>query len=262
MARSVTNGLDLRGQRILGVGAPSATTDAATKAYVDAQANGLDWKASVRAASTGNIDLTAPGGTIDGVTMAVGDRFLAKDQTSGPANGIYVWSGALVAAVRAGDADSDAEVTAGMTTFVTEGTTNADKQFVLITNDPITLGTTALVFSQAGGGTPIIAGAGLTKTGDTLDIGQGTGVIVTADAIAIDPAIVARKFAANVGDGTATAIIVSHGFGSRDVTVALYTNAAPFDEVIADVEHTDASTITLRFATAPAAGAYRCVVTG
>ncbi len=258
----VTNGLNLLGQRARNVGAPSVSTDAATKAYVDAAANGLDWKASVRVASTGNLDLTAPGGTIDGVTMAAGDRFLAKDQTSGPANGIYVWNGATAAATRAADADSSAEVTGGMTTYVNEGTANRDTQWTLTTDDPITLGTTALVFTRTGGGAAIAAGAGLTKTGDTLDVGQGAGLLVGADSVGIDSSVVVRKFAANIGDGAATNIAVAHNLGTRDVTTEIYRNATPFDKVLADVDHTDVNTVTVVFATAPAAGAFRLVVHG
>ena len=103
-------------------------------------------------------------------------------QTTTTENGIYVvasgaWS-------RSTDADSSAEVTAGMFTFVSEGTVNADSGWVLTTNDAIVLGTTALAFAQFSGAGQVIAGAGLTKTGNTLDvIGTAGRIVVIADSI-------------------------------------------------------------------------------
>jgi hypothetical protein len=263
VATKVANGLDLQAQRILAVGDPSGAQDAATKSYVDSVARGLDWKNSARAASTGNLNLASPGATIDGVTMAANDRFLAKDQTTGSQNGIYTWNGAAVAATRVIDADTSAEVTSGMAVSVTEGTANGDKTFVLTTNDPITLDTTALVFAQLGGsGSSYIAGNGLTLTGTTFDVGAGTGITVAADSVAIDTAVVMRRFAANIGNGAATAITVTHGFGTRDVSVDVYTNATPWDDVICDVTRPNVNDVTITFATAPASGAYRVVIIG
>src|SRR3982751_5135613 len=64
--------VDFGGQRIINLGTPTAATDAATKAYVDSVATGLDVKDSVRAASTGNVSVAAPGATLDGGTRAAG----------------------------------------------------------------------------------------------------------------------------------------------------------------------------------------------
>lgn len=263
MATTVTNGLALAGQRIQNLGTPSVGTDAATRDYVDSVARGLDWKQSVRAASTGNLTLSGPGATIDGVTMAANDRFLAKDQTTGSQNGIYVWNGAAVAATRAVDADSSAEVTSGMAVTVTEGTANGDEVWILTTNDPITLDTTALALTQlGGGGAAYVAGNGLTESpAGTFNVGAGSGVIVSADAVAIDTAVVVRKFAANIGDGSATAITITHGFGTRDCVVEVFTNASPWDSVLCDVDRPNTNDVRLTFATAPASGAFRAVVT-
>lgn len=264
MAVKLTNGADLQSQRIINLGTPSSDADAATKAYVDSVARGLDWKASVRAASTGNIVLSGPGATIDGVTMAANDRFLAKDQTTGSQNGIYVWNGAAVAATRATDADSDAEVTSGLAVTITEGTANGDEVWILTTNDPITLDTTALVFSQlGGGGSAYVAGNGLTESpAGTFNVGAGTGITVSADAVAVDTNVVMRRFAANIGDGAATAITISHNFGTRDVAVEVYLNSTPWESVICDVTRPNTNDVSLTFATAPAAAAYRAVVIG
>src|SRR4051794_20133741 len=149
MSIKVGQSLDLGNNRIANLGAPSLATDAATKTYVDAAIQGLKWKAAAVAASTGNVSLAAPGAALDGITLTNGDRILLKDQTSGADNGLYVWTGAATALTRSTDADTAAKVL-GMAVTVMRGSTNADRQFNLITDAPITLGTTALVFSQLG----------------------------------------------------------------------------------------------------------------
>lgn len=147
------------GFKVTNLGTPTVSTDATTKAYVDAAINGLDWKQAVRAATTANGTLAtafANGSVIDGVTLVTGDRILLKNQTTGADNGLYVVA-ASGAPTRATDADTSAKVLSGMAVFVSEGTANADTQWALTTNDPITLATTALVFAQIGSATAITA---------------------------------------------------------------------------------------------------------
>ena len=164
-------------------GAPSSDLHAATKAYVDATATGLDVKASCRFASTANISTRSGPMTIDGGAAVAGDRVLLKDQSAASQNGIYVvaagaWS-------RATDADTSAEVTAGMFTFIADGETHADCGFVLTTNDTITLGTTDLTFEQFSGAGQITAGGGLTKDGNYLTVVTASSdrIVVNADSI-------------------------------------------------------------------------------
>lgn len=263
MATKVTNGLDLLSQRIQNLGTPSADADAATKVYVDSVARGLDWKQSARAASTGNVTLATPGTTIDGVTLAANDRVLLKDQTSGAENGVYTWSGASAALVRAVDADSDAEVTSGLALSVTEGTANGDKVFVLTTNDPIDLDIDELSFTPlSGGGGSYTAGLGIDLSGSEFSVAAGTGLVQEAAGLAIDANVVPQKKAFNVGDGSATAITVTHSLNTRDVQVEVFALTTPWDTVLCDVTRPDVNTVTLTFATAPASGAYRAVVVG
>lgn len=173
--------VSLNGQKITSLAEPTSDQDAATKAYVDAARSGLDVKQSVRAATTANITLSGTQ-TVDGVTLVVGDRVLVKNQSTASQNGIYVvadgsWS-------RADDANSNVKVTAGLFTFVSEGTTNSDSGWVLSTNDTIDLGTTALVFAQFSGAGQITAGNGLTKNGNTIDaVGTSGRIVVNADSI-------------------------------------------------------------------------------
>lgn len=298
MARKLLNGLDLVSQRIVNVASPSTGTDAVNKNYVDGLVNGQDWKASVRAATTAAGTLASSfenGDVIDGVTLATNDRILIKNQASGAENGIYVVN-ATGAPTRATDADASAEVTANMTVMVEEGTVNADTAWTLSNNGAIVLGTTALTFVQSNAGVSYTAdgqgielssnqfsieldgttlsksasglrigagaaGAGLTQASGVLAVGQGTGLTVNADDVQIDTAVVVRKYAANIGDGSTTAIVVTHNLGTRDVTVSIH-DATTFEEVEADVVKTSTNTITITFATAPASAAYRVVVHG
>jgi phage-related tail fiber protein len=177
---------DITANKVTGLATPSGSSDAATKAYVDAAINGLDWKASVRVASTANVTIASElenGDTIDGVTLATGDRVLLKDQSTASQNGIYVVV-ASGAASRATDCDADAEVTGGFAVWVNEGTANGDTGWVLTTNDPITVGSTSLTFTQFNSGS-VTAGAGLTKTGSTIDVGTASTsrIVVNADNI-------------------------------------------------------------------------------
>lgn len=175
---------DAGSNKLTNLATPTAASDAATMAYVDSVAQGLDIKASVRAASTANLALSGTQ-TVDGVALSVGDRVLVKDQSAGAANGIYVV--AAGAWPRATDADTNAKVTSGLFVFVEEGTLADNTGWVLTTNNPVTLGTTALVFAQFSGAGQVLAGAGLTKTGNTLDVGANadSSIVVNADDIAV-----------------------------------------------------------------------------
>ena len=182
-----TADVSFNSRKITNLADPTNDQDAATKAYVDAARSGLDVKQSVRVATTANITLSGTQ-TIDGVAVVAGDRVLVKHQSPASQNGIYVvaagsWS-------RSTDADTSAEVTDGMFTFVAEGTTNADSGWVLTTNDTITLGTTPLAFAQFSGAGQITAGAGMTKNGNTLDVGTASSSRIVVNADNIDLALV------------------------------------------------------------------------
>ncbi len=159
----------------------------ATEEYVDAVKQSLDIKNSVRVATTENITLSGLQ-TVDGISLSAGDRVLVKNQTTASQNGIYVvvdgdnWT-------RATDANSNDDVTSGMFTFVEEGTSNSDAGFVLVTNNPITLGTTNLSFTQFNGAGQVTAGAGLTKNGNTVDVGTASSERIVVNSDNIDLAV-------------------------------------------------------------------------
>ena len=170
---------------------PSSAMHAATKQYVDAvSAAGVYWKTSVRAATTANVTLagSAPN-VIDGVTLAVNDRVLVKDQSTASQNGIYVvttvGTGANGTWTRSADFDTTNEAVTGATFWVNEGTIAADTAFTLITNAPITLNTTGLTFSQTGGVTSILAGNGLIKNGAVIDLNISGDFTISSDQLVL-----------------------------------------------------------------------------
>lgn len=169
------------GNKVTNVGTPTSNSDAATKAYVDSVAQGLSVKTAVRVATTANITLSGTQ-TIDGVSLSVGDRILVKNQSTGSQNGVYdVASGAWS---RSSDSDAGTELVNAFY-FVQSGTTLQATGWVQSTPGPITPGTTALVFSQFSGAADYTAGAGLTKTGLTFDVGTASSsrIVVNADNI-------------------------------------------------------------------------------
>jgi len=311
-----TANIDWAGYKITSLGAPSADTDAANKGYVDSVAQGLDIKASARLATTGALSAytfsSTGGGTltgnangalsIDGVTPSVADRILVKNEVSGnaPYNGIYVVTtvgdeSTAYVLTRSADANTSAEVTSGMFVFIEEGTTNDNTGWVLTTNNPITLNTTALVFAQFSGAGTYSASNGVLLTGSNftfaprsgyglqtgssgaeiklattsglnlssdLAVGAGNGISVLTNTVAIDTAVVVSKYNASIGDGSATSYTVTHNLGTRDVQVTIYDNSSPYAEVIADVQHSTTNTITLLFSVAPTSNQYRVVVQG
>lgn len=164
-----------------------STQSLVNKAYVDSVANGLDVKASVRVATTANLagtynnsagTITASSNgaiSIDGVSLTTNDRVLVKDQSTATQNGFYKVTtvgsgGSAFVLTRTPDADEASEVTGGAFTFVEEGTANADNGYVATHNGTPTLGTTNITFEQFSGAGQIAAGAGLTKTGNTIDV--------------------------------------------------------------------------------------------
>lgn len=208
---AMTGDLSFNGFKGINAGAPSAGTDLVNKTYADALANGLTVKVAVRATTTANITLSGTQ-TVDGVALIAGDRILVKDQTSGATNGIYVvaagaWS-------RSTDADTSPEVLAGMFVFVTEGTTHAEQGWVLATNNPITLGTTVLVFTQfsGGGGSTGTAGGDLTGTypNPTL-IAKGPGAVGPIGSSTVTPVVSLDAQGRVIALGSA---VISAGGGS------------------------------------------------
>jgi hypothetical protein len=172
------------GATVTGIPSPTADTEAANKAYVDAAVTGLTWKNATVAATVANINLATTGLTaIDGVTLLAGDRVLVKNQTVAAENGIYV--AGTGAWTRALDLDVAAEFT-NATTFVNHGTTQANSGWTQ-TATVTTLGTSAVTWIQFNGAAGVIAGIGLSSAGNTLDINMGAGIVaLPSDEVGVD----------------------------------------------------------------------------
>jgi hypothetical protein len=173
------------------------------KSYVDAIAEGLHVHASVKAATTqtlalesgdtvtydngssgvgATLTLSTGISTLDGYTLVNGDRILVKDESTQAHNGIYVRTSATVL-TRSDDFDTTAEVASGDFLFVENGTTNGSNGFVQ-TETTTTIGTSAINFEQFSGAGQIVAGAALSKDGNTLDVEvDGSTIEVVADAL-------------------------------------------------------------------------------
>jgi hypothetical protein len=191
LAPTGTGTVDVSSKRITSLATPTASTDAATKQYVDDVAQGLTVKSACQAATTGTLAVASGGTitynngtsgvgatltttgtftTIDGVTLTNGDRILVKNEATAANNGIYVRTSTTVL-TRATDFDnSPAGEVAGAFTFISGGTVNADAGFVCTTDNPVVMGTTAITFTQFSGAGTYTAGTGLTLTGTEFSI--------------------------------------------------------------------------------------------
>jgi len=237
----------------------------ATKTYVDSVLTGLDVKQSVKAASTASSPATYNNGTsgvgatltnsgtqaaivLDGVTLLVNDRVLIKDQADSTQNGVYTVTTVGTASTnwvltRATDFDNSpgVEVKPGTFFFVEQGTTQADNGYVIATNTAITIGTTAITFSQFSGAGQITAGDGLTKSGNTINaVGTTNRISVAADAIDIASTYVGQSSITTLGTiatGIWNGSIIGSTYGGTGVN-----NGANTITIAGNVTHAGAFT--------------------
>ena len=178
--------VSMSNNRIENVANPTSDQDAATKAYVDATAEGLHVLEACRLATTANISLNNTQ-TIDGVSAVAGDRILVKDQSTPSQNGVYIvvdggsWT-------RAPDFDEPNEIAAGDFVFITEGTINASHGYVMTQTATVTINTTAITWTQFSGAGQIVAGDGLSKNAQELsvDLKANSGLVIDGTELSID----------------------------------------------------------------------------
>jgi hypothetical protein len=240
-------------------GAPTLDLHAATKQYVDGLAAGINFHQPVIAATSGNLAGTYNNGTsgvgatltkatngsigtIDGATVAVGNRILLRAQTDAKENGIYtitaVGDGSNPWQItRATDSDNSpaGELSNGDFVFVTSGSSNGSKGFLVSTTGTITIGTTDINYAQFNASEAVIAGTNITKNGATIAVENAptfSGVITASSGVAFS-------------DGTQT----KEGVPSRTPIIAKsasYTLSAESErDSLIEVDSSSAVTITI-----------------
>lgn len=236
----LTNTLDANSNTIINL--PDATTAQmpVTLAQLNSAVQGWAWKSPVRAASTANLTLSGLQ-TVDGVSLASNDRVLVKNQTTTTDNGIYTC--AAGSWTRATDMDVAAEFLLA-TCFVSEGTVAGNTSWTMTTDGPITVGSTAIVWVQTGGGPNYSAGNGIT---------------ISSGVIAVDPAVTARKASAAIGDGSSTTITFTHNLNTKDIAVSMQ-DASSNVGVFTDWTAVTVNSVQLTFSVAPTVGQYRVTV--
>lgn len=240
-------------------GDPVSSLQVATKAYVDNFVAGINFHSPVVAATTvafagftynngtNGVGATLTSttntsiGTIDGVTVAVGDRILVKSQASSIQNGIYTVTavGSVSAPwviTRATDADNNptGEMAVGDFCFVVSGSTNAGYSFVNNSpTTPIVIGNSNITYTQFSAAESLTAGAGLVKTGVTLGVGTASNTRIIINADDIDLANVARNnTTGNIGNtfiqsftsdtyGRVTGSVLASVASARDTEIRL-----------------------------------------
>ena len=219
-------------QKITSLATPTASTDGATKGYVDSVSQGLDVKDSVKVATTANITLSGTQ-TIDGVAVSADERVLVKDQSTSSQNGLYLCKASTWE--RTTDLATGANA-AGMFTFVEQGTVNADNGFTCTSNTgSAVVGTNNLAFAQFSGAGSVTAGDGLDKSGNTLslDLKSNGGLVIESTEVAVDLAASSITGTLAISDGGTGA---TSGSAARTALgVAIGSDVQAFDAQLSDI---------------------------
>lgn len=269
-----TASVSLNSQKIINQADPTNPQDSATKNYVDTAITnataGISWKEPVRVATTANGTLAtafANGQSVDGVTLATGNRILLKNQTTQSENGIYVVN-AAGAPTRAADANTAAELQGGVIVAVDEGSANGNTAWMLAT-DVTTLGSDSISFVQFGAGSAYTASLGVQLVGNDFRANLGTGLTLTGNQIIPDfgtgtNKVMRAKIATGFVGTTGADITISHNFAlanKADLIVEVYENTSGI-KVEVGIVAVDANSVTLSFETTPTSNQYRYAMLG
>ena len=206
------------------------------------------WHQPVRVATTADITIATAlnsGDTIDGVTLATGDRVLVKDQTADEQNGIYI-AGATPA--RSEDGDASEEIL-GSLVYVIAGTANGGKVFRNTNTSAVVVDTDTISFDELAAGSSIAAlddipdvNAPSPSDGDVLTWDStpgewvaaaptGTGSLTVDDGVTSVSPVDTIVFAAT---GDANVDVTDDGGGQVTVTVDATAGGGSSADPIAD----------------------------
>lgn len=256
--------VSMAGFKLTNLGAPTLTTDAANKTYVDgavqSAAAGIVSKQAVRVVAGSNQATLSGLLTIDGVTLVAGDRVLLASQTTASQNGVYL---ASAGTWPRSTNDASAELDLGATWFVEQGTTYGSSTWRLATptNGVITPGTTSVTITQLLAAASYTASLGVALVGSNFQLAYGNGLTLSGNNVIVDTTVVARKFSATIGDGATTAIVVTHSLGTQDIIAAI-RDATTNAMIDGDWSATSTTTATFTFAVAPTTNQYRVTILG
>lgn len=250
------------GAKITGLPAGTATGEPATFEQLNAAIQGLAPKDNVRVSTQSNINLAAPGATIDGITMATNDRFVARVQTATTEIGIYIWNGAATPATRSADADTFDKMESAVFT-VDEGTSAGVTYRQTAVNGVI--GTNSFAFvnlTAVSAASETTSGIAELATQAETDAGSDDLRIVTPLKLATYSGRKRKTAPTAFGDGSATQFDFTHNFGMRDVLASIYRNSTPWDNIGCDISRPDTNTVRANFAQAPTINQFAIVVIG
>jgi hypothetical protein len=266
-----TADLPMGTHKLTGLAAGTTSGDAVEfnqmNAAVAAAVAGTSWKTPVEAATTANVANLTTGApsSLDGVSLTAGMRILVKNQTTTSQNGIYtvttVGTGTNGVWARATDMAAASTVAGGTLVSVDQGVSQADTAW-MVAADVNSVGTDAMSWIPFGVGSSYIAGAGLTLSGSTFNVGAGTGIVVNADDVALAPSVVRKSLTGVVGT-TAADITVNHAFAlanKEDLIVQVWEVGVGL--VMCGVVPVDANNVTLSFASTPTSNQYRYSMIG
>lgn len=237
---------------------PQSPSDAVNLQFVEDYFTGLNEKTAVLASSSGNIDLSAPGSTIGGVTMPLNGRFLAFNQTNSTQNGIYIWNGASVPATRSSDANTSAELN-NATVYVPDSTgATVGVTYRQITRNPV-IGTDPIIWVVYGNSVPdattTTPGRVALATSTNINNNTDVGKVITVEAL-LGSTVIKRQAKATIGNGTDSTFPISHAFNTFDVDVKVRRTAGDRTDVYPDITRPTTGSITVTFSYVPSVGEF------
>jgi hypothetical protein len=263
MAISQYSSIDMQGvARVLNLPDAASAQEPATLAQLNAVIEGFAWKDDVVVRTSSNVNLAAPGATLDGVTMVATMRFLADGQTTASEKGIYIWNGAAIPATRASDMNSSIEFNSAVVPV--KSGTSAGTQWRQTAADPV-VGTTAIAFtaflSPSPAASETTSGIAEIATQAETDAGLDDLRMVTPLKLATSSNR-KLKFEQDFGDGSSTQYDITHNFNTRAVRVTVYRNSGNFDDIICEVGRPSVNAVRLNLLSAPTTNQFHCLVLG